>query len=110
MSEEVQQSHGSFSSGLILGVLVGAVGYFISQTKEGKQMRETFTDHWHELKDTLVEDGVITGDEPEITHFIQGIKVKIAEFLGESLDDDTNSKQTKKKQKKTRKKKLFKGI
>jgi gas vesicle protein len=109
-STEVKQEHGSFSSGLLVGFLVGAVGYFLTQTKEGKEIRDKFTGHWHDLRNNLIQEGKLKEEEKDIADYILAIRKKISEFLGETFDSQSSKKSTKKKSSKPRRKKLFKGI
>lgn len=114
MSED-QEIHGSFPTGLVVGFLAGAVGYFVTQTNEGKKIKDDFLEHWHDLKDDLIANGVISQTEPEITDYIAALRNKISEFLGEQAESiglyDSKSKQsTKKTNKRTKKKKFFSGI
>lgn len=107
-----EQNHesGSFSSGLVLGFLAGATSYFLMRTKEGQEIREKFSKHWHDIRENLVEEGKLTDAEADITDYIKAARSKISEILGESEHSNTKRKLAKKKQPKTRKKKLFKGI
>lgn len=109
INSQQEQDHGSFTSGLIIGFLVGAVGYFLSTTHEGKQMREGIVGKWHATRKKLVKEGKLSQTDNEITDYIRAARAKISEFLGENLND-TSSKKTKKKASKPRKKRLFKGI
>jgi gas vesicle protein len=110
-----QDSHGSFPTGLVVGFLVGATGYFVTQTQEGRKMKDEFMEHWQDIKEDLIAQGIISEAESEITDYIGALRNKVTEFLGEHAQnsDDAESKlknNTKKSGKKTRKKKLFKGI
>jgi len=102
------QEQGSFSSGIVVGFLAGAVGYFITQTKEGREIKEQFSDHWHEFRSKLIEDGFLAEKESEITDYISAARLKISELIGECNPDSTKKKSSKKKTK--TKKKIFKGI
>lgn len=105
------QDHGSYSSGLIVGFLAGAVGYFLSQTQEGKEIRKKFSGHWHELREKLIAEGKLSSTELEITDYIAAARSKITEFLEGSLGDNTQPAKTTPRKKQSRsKKKLFKGI
>jgi gas vesicle protein len=102
---------GSFSSGIIVGVLAGAVGYFIAHTKEGKEMRNKFSTHWSDLKDTLVKEGKLKESNADIADYIKAARDKISGFLGEHLvENSITKKSSKKKTSKPNKKKIFKGI
>jgi len=105
-----QQEHGSYSSGLIMGFLVGAVGYFLTQTEEGKLMKKKFSGRFHELRNSMIEEGVLSEAEKDITDYIRAARQKISDFLGECGQDLDSSKKTAKKKATKRKKKLFKGI
>lgn len=105
-SETTEQ--GSFSSGIIVGVLAGAVGYFLSQTKEGKEMRNKFSNHWHELRNNLIQEGKLSETESEITDYIKAARNKISEYIGDCSSDTIKKRTTKKKTK--AKKKIFKGL
>ena len=108
---ETNLEQGSFSSGIIVGVLAGAVGYFLSQTKEGKEMRNKFSNHWHELRNNLIQEGKLSESGTEITDYINAARNKINDFLGDHQTENSASKKSsKKKTTKTRKKKIFKGI
>lgn len=108
-NSQQEQDHGSFSSGLIIGFLIGAVGYFLSSTQEGKRMRENITGKWHATRKKLIKEGKLSDTQTEITDYIRAARSKISEFLGENLNE-SSSKKTKKKPSKPRKKRLFKGI
>ncbi len=109
-NSEPQVDHGSFPSGLVVGFLAGAVGYFLAQTKEGKEIREKFADHWNELRDSLVAEGKLSKDEKDIPDYIRALRGKISEFLGELGGEVDSQKKTAKKKTVKRKKKLFQGI
>ncbi|GIK84096.1 MAG: hypothetical protein BroJett025_07180 [Patescibacteria group bacterium] len=105
-----KQEQGSFPSGLIVGFLAGAVGYFLTQTKEGKEMREKFANQWQELRDSLISEGKLSETESEFTDYVRAAKSKISEFLGELDQSSETQKRDAKKKVIKRKKKLFKGI
>lgn len=108
---ENNSEQGSFSSGIIFGFLVGAVVYFLSKTKEGKEIRDKFSNHCHDLRDTLIKEGKLKESEADITDYIKAARNKISDFLGDhSSDNSTPKKSPKKKTTKPRKKKIFKGI
>lgn len=114
MSQD-QESYGSFPTGLVVGFLVGATGYFITKTKEGNKLKDEFKEHWFDLKDTLVAEGVISENESEITDYISALRHKVTEFLGEHANIENESqlkakKSSKKSSKRSSRKKLFKGI
>lgn len=109
MSED-QEQHGSFVSGLFVGVLFGAAGYFVTQTKEGKQLKNNFIEHWYELKDRLIAEGVLSENEPGFSDYIAALRFKIVEFLGETQAPATNKRKSTAKKKSSRKQKKFKGI
>ena len=104
------QEHGSYSSGLIVGFLAGAVGYFLLQTKEGKEIRDKFSTHWQELREKLITEGRLSKTELEVTDYIAAARNKISEFLAEPLEDTRSPKTTSKKKNGRAKKKLFSGI
>ncbi len=110
MNSENNQEQGSFSSGILVGFLAGAVGYFLMQTKEGREIKAKFADHWNDFRDALIKEGKLSEAEAEITDYIKAARMKIADFLDEcdSDQDSTKKKQTKKKTK--LKKSIFKGI
>ena len=106
-----QEENGSFPTGFVVGFLSGAVAYFLTQTQEGQELKEEFINHWYELKDSLVEEGILSEAQSEITDYIRVIRTKISDFLGEDLELMNSKKSASKKPtKRSRKKKLFKGI
>lgn len=111
MSQE-QEQKGSFTLGLFIGALLAAVGYFVTHTKEGKELKKSFTEHWIELKNRLIEQGDLSEKEEDIVSYISLIREKILDFLDESdLYDSKKSKRKSGTKKKTAKKrKLFKGV
>lgn len=110
MESQNNQDHGSFPTGLIVGFLAGAVGYFLSQTKEGKEMREKFSGHWQELRESMIAEGKLSADECEITDYIRAARSKISEYLREAGYSEENNKKTAKKKPTKSKKRIFKGI
>lgn len=108
-NQDNSQEHGSFSSGIVVGFLAGAVGYFLAKTKEGEEIREKFSDHWHSFRSNLIEEGKLSEAESEITDYINAARTKIGDFLGECFDDQPSKKKIAKKKSKS-KKKVFKGI
>lgn len=102
------QDHGSFSSGIVVGFLVGAVGYFLSKTKEGEEIKDKFKDHWHNFRENLIDEGKLLESESEITDYIKAARNKISEIIGDCSSSDSKKKASKKKSKS--KKKIFKGI
>lgn len=109
-NSEPQVDQGSFPSGLVVGFLAGAVGYFLTQTKEGKEIRDKFAGHWYELRDSLVAEGKLSKNEQDIPDYIRAFRGKISEFLGELGSEADSQKKTAKKKTVKRKKKLFQGI
>ncbi len=107
---EPKTDQGSFPSGLVVGFLAGAVGYFLSQTKEGKEIREKFADRWHELRESLIAEGKLSENELDVFDYITAVRGKISEFLGDLVPEADSQKKTSKKKTVKRKKKLFKGI
>jgi gas vesicle protein len=108
---DTNSEQGSFASGIIVGVLAGAVGYFVSQTKEGKEMHNKFSNHWEDLKNTLIKEGKLKESNAQVADYIKAARNKISGFLGEHLvENPANKKTTKKKTTKPRKKKIFKGL
>jgi gas vesicle protein len=101
---------GSFSGGLVVGFLAGAVGYFLTQTSEGKEMREKFSGHFHDLRKSMISDGLLSENEEDIADYIRAVRSKIGNYLGEFGQDTDASKKGVKKKTTKRKKKLFKGI
>lgn len=110
MESQSNQDHGSFPTGLIVGFLAGAVGYFLTQTKEGREMREKFAGHWQGLRESMIAEGKLSEDECEITDYIRAARSKISDFLREAgYTEETNKKTNRKKPSKS-KKRIFKGI
>lgn len=109
-TSEAQADQGSFPTGLVVGFLAGAVGYFLIRTKEGKEIREKFAGHWHELRESLVAEGKLSKEEQDIPDYIRAFRAKISEFLGELDGSPESQKKSAKKKTAKRKKKLFQGI
>lgn len=107
---ESQADQGSFPTGLVVGFLAGAVGYFLVQTKEGKEIREKFAGRWHELRDSLIAEGKLSANEQDIPDYIRAFRGKISEFLGDLGSEADAQKKAAKKKTVKRKKKLFEGI
>jgi hypothetical protein len=77
--------HGNFSLGLVAGILAGATGFFLTKTDEGKEIKKKISKEWETIKQKLEEDGVITGNEPNISEIISGAREKIFNFLDEEI-------------------------
>lgn len=95
---------GSFTFGFIFGVFVATSGYFITQTTEGKKLKQRFLEEWGGIQQRLQDEGILSPDAPEVTDYISIIKQKIAQYV----DGDQSTQQ--KPKKKQSSKKLFKGI
>lgn len=68
-------SPGSFASGFTLGMLVGAVGYYLFATDRGIKLRKTLLKEWEGAKEELAQKGTISDTN-----------VTFREFVGELLN------------------------
>lgn len=111
-------SHGNFSLGLAVGILAGATGFFLTKTSEGKEIKKKISKEWEVVKKKLEDDGVITGNEPNLAEIITGAREKIFGFLNEEVPKKKISRKKKSKAKEggkdlkttVKRKKMFKGI
>jgi hypothetical protein len=98
---------GSFSIGFTVGFLSGVALYFFTKTKEGKEIGKSFAEEWHQVKDSLIEEGEISIGGHDIADYLNIFRQKIAEFVYD--EDGTKQKKTYKKRS-GNKRKFFKGV
>lgn len=72
---------GSFLTGITIGMIAGAAGYFLFGTKDGKKIRKDLTKEWEGAKLHLLTQGKI--DNPQLS-----LKDVIAEFINSMAPDD----------------------
>lgn len=113
----------NFFLGFVVGALAGVAGFFLTKTKEGREIKDQIFFQWDKIKKKLEEEGLITGQEPSLVDIVNTLKFKITDFVA----DDSSKKISKNVGKNKRKlatnknsksdnkttlikKKMFKGI
>lgn len=77
----------NFSLGFAVGVLAGIAGYFLTRTQEGIEIKEKALKEWNLIRKKLEDEGVITGDEPNLTEIISVARTKLFEVIGEDISE-----------------------
>lgn len=77
-------THGTFTSGFVLGILVGGAGLFLFATDEGKKIRQKINQEWLEAQDKMLEDGVIDEKVENFADLIKNIVANIARNVDEA--------------------------
>lgn len=112
-----KNSHNAFTSGFVLGIFSGVVGYYLFGTDQGKKTQAKLAKEWAKAYQHLVDEGVLD-KKPEyekLSDFVNSAK----ETLKEKLDiKDEPAAKTKKSPRKKRtyqrksktQQKQFKGV
>jgi gas vesicle protein len=58
--DNLNDNNGSFLNGFAVGLLAGAMGYFLFGTDRGSDIRENLNIEWEKAKTELEKEGVIT--------------------------------------------------
>ncbi len=82
-SSDHSPEQGSFVTGVVLGVCVGATGYFLFGTPRGQDIRTRLVTEWDEAKDRLVKEGVVPHPQVTLRGFIHDL---IAQATGVTLN------------------------
>lgn len=88
-----QEQHGGFFQGLIMGALFGAGAfYFLTQTKEGKKLKEKIKENSEDIFDNLgdlVEEFENKGEEFRLKakNFQDELEKKLKETKGEESEE-----------------------
>lgn len=106
--QPTQHDSGSFLSGLGIGLLGGAVGYFLFATGKGEKLRKQLFTEWKDLQKVV---------KPEAEHKAtnsESLKDLLGTFFTEMLDQARQEQRAAEEEAKTKskktKKKLFKGV
>ena len=75
--------HNNFSLGFVVGALTGVAGYFLTKTKEGKEIKNKVAKEWETIRKKLEDEGVISSDGQDFPDVIFKIRTKIFEILKE---------------------------
>lgn len=78
--EVVNESQNSFATGFTLGVLTGAVGYFLFATERGTKLRYQLLQEWEEAKGRLVDEGIIQDRQIPLRRFLNDVLNKFVNF------------------------------
>lgn len=78
-----------FTLGFVVGVLTGVAGYFLTRTKEGKDLRSKVSSEWGSIRKRLEEEGLIQPKGKDFSDVIFSVRTKIMDFLDE---DDSKHK------------------
>lgn len=101
------QDSGSFLTGLGLGLLGGAVGYFLFATDKGADIRKKLAKEWQTAEklgaDKLVDEAI--GDNT----LLKSVKSFFGEVLEKARKEQAEVEEQKQKKKIKKKKQLFKG-
>lgn len=93
-SREQQFLVGGFS----LGLMAGAVGYYLFGTKQGKELRTELSQEWTEAQDYLTKQGIWPQSKKKtitLTQFFGELRNQILTGLELDLDDfKTQAQQT----------------
>ena len=102
---------GSFLNGFTVGLLAGAVGYFLFGTNKGTDVRKNLAAEWEKAKGELEKEGVIE-EGRSLKEMITGAINKISDSAKTQIPNNKSQPKSKSKisnSKKTTKKK-FKGV
>lgn len=95
--DQNQKSEGGFTTAFSLGAVAGAAFAYFLQSDEGKRMRKELADEFIEVKNELVNQGLLPSKNMSgieiITHFIS----HAAQFI-EDADHKTEKKTPRKRQ------------
>lgn len=95
--------HGSFTTGFLMGAMVGGAGLFLFATDEGKRIRQKINQEWLEAQEKMLEEGVIDEKVENFAGMIKKIVLNIAEDVEKVEKNLTSEKKNEKKsQKKSR--------
>lgn len=78
---------GSFLTGLTMGMVAGAAGYFLFGTKDGKKIRHKLGKEWDTAKLHLLTQGTI--DNPQLT-----LRDVVKEFIDAMAPDSEKTART----------------
>lgn len=96
---------GSFLSGLGIGLIGGAVGYFLFATEKGEKVRDRLAKEWQEIQ-ALAQQASGKPSTP-----VASTRESILSFFSELLSEAKQKSEVSKDQKqKPKRKKMFKGI
>lgn len=103
-----QHDSGSFLSGLSIGLIGGAVGYFLFATDKGEKLRKQMKIEWKDIQKIAA---------PEIEEKIQNkdslrdiVGTFFSEMLEQAKTEQKMAEEEATKAKTKKKKKLFKGV
>lgn len=99
---------GSFLSGLSIGLIGGAAGYFLFATDKGDKLRKRFAAEWQELQKIAKPELANKQNNSESLRDLLGTFFN--EMLEQSRAEQAAATEEAKNKKKKTKKKLFKGV
>ncbi len=88
MMDERDSDQGSFLTGLVLGMCMGATGYFLFGTDKGHDVRTKLLEEWEDAKERLASEGTIAHKQVSLREFASdlveratGVSMRIAQSL-----------------------------
>lgn len=82
--QETSSDQGSFLTGLTVGMLAGAAGFFLFGTKDGSKIRKDLSKEWESAKLHLFTQGKV--DNPHLT-----LKDVVSQFIASMAPDEVKS-------------------
>ncbi len=73
----------SFATGFTLGVLTGAIGYFLFATERGTKLRYQLLDEWEQARGWMVEEVIISDSRMPLREFLRDVLHKFVDFTEE---------------------------
>lgn len=108
MTKRDSGDSGSFLSGLGIGLIGGAVGYFLFATEKGEKARKRLFSEWKEVQKSVLPQTEKKVDAAGTLKDL--VSTFFTEMIEQAKEDQKAAEQEVKQKAKKTKKKLFKGV